>query len=35
LLGAAAATATFRWLIPALPTVAERVVDPRRSKEAP
>jgi glycerol uptake facilitator-like aquaporin len=29
LLGAAAATATFRWLIPALPTVAERVVDPR------
>jgi glycerol uptake facilitator-like aquaporin len=29
LLGAAAATATFRWLVPALPTVAERVVDPR------
>jgi glycerol uptake facilitator-like aquaporin len=31
LLGAAAATATFRWLVPALPEVAERVVDPRRS----
>jgi glycerol uptake facilitator-like aquaporin len=29
LLGAAAATATFRWLVPALPTVAERVVEPR------
>jgi glycerol uptake facilitator-like aquaporin len=29
LLGAAAATATFRWLVPGLPTVAERVVDPR------
>jgi glycerol uptake facilitator-like aquaporin len=29
LLGAAAATATFRWLVPALPAVAERVVDPR------
>jgi glycerol uptake facilitator-like aquaporin len=27
LLGAAAATATFRWLVPSLPTVAERVVD--------
>jgi glycerol uptake facilitator-like aquaporin len=27
LLGAAAATATFRWLVPALPTVAARVVD--------
>jgi glycerol uptake facilitator-like aquaporin len=33
LLGAAAATATFRWLVPALPTVAERVVDPRRLEE--
>ncbi len=27
LLGAAAATATFRWLVPSLPAVAERVVD--------
>jgi glycerol uptake facilitator-like aquaporin len=27
LLGAAAATATFRWLVPSLPSVAERVVD--------
>jgi glycerol uptake facilitator-like aquaporin len=27
LLGAAAATATFRWLVPSLPFVAERVVD--------
>jgi glycerol uptake facilitator-like aquaporin len=27
LLGAAAATATMRWLVPSLPTVAERVVD--------
>ncbi len=26
LLGAAAATATFRWLVPSLPSVAERVV---------
>ncbi len=33
LLGAATATATFRWLVPALPSVAERVVDPRRSEE--
>jgi glycerol uptake facilitator-like aquaporin len=29
LLGAAAATATFRWLVPPLATVSERVVDPR------
>src|SRR5579883_845713 len=29
LLGAAAATATFRWLVPALPRVAGRVVEPR------
>lgn len=29
LLGAGAATATFRWLVPALPAVAERVVEPR------
>jgi glycerol uptake facilitator-like aquaporin len=29
LLGAGAATVTFRWLVPALPTVAERVVEPR------
>jgi glycerol uptake facilitator-like aquaporin len=35
LLGAGAATATFRWLVPALPDVAERVVDPRRSKDLP
>jgi glycerol uptake facilitator-like aquaporin len=35
LLGAAAATATFRWLVPALPSVATRVVDPRRSEDAP
>ncbi len=27
LLGAAAATATFRWLVPSLPAVADRVVD--------
>ena len=27
LLGAAAATALFRWLVPALPQVADRVVD--------
>src|SRR5688572_7807310 len=27
LLGAAAATATFRWLVPSLPVVADRVVD--------
>jgi glycerol uptake facilitator-like aquaporin len=35
LLGAAAATATFRWLVPSLPTVAERVVDPRQSEDVP
>jgi glycerol uptake facilitator-like aquaporin len=35
LLGAAAATAMFRWLVPALPAVAERVVDPRSSESAP
>ncbi len=29
LVGAAAATALFRWLVPALPQVAERVVDRR------
>jgi len=29
LLGAGAATMTFRWLVPALPAVAERVVEPR------
>jgi glycerol uptake facilitator-like aquaporin len=33
LLGAAAATATFRWLVPSLPTVAERVVDRSLAKE--
>jgi glycerol uptake facilitator-like aquaporin len=31
LIGAAAATALFRWLVPGLPTLADRVVDrPRR-----
>jgi glycerol uptake facilitator-like aquaporin len=36
LLGAGAATATFRWLVPSLPSVAERVVDrPRRGVEHP
>jgi glycerol uptake facilitator-like aquaporin len=30
LLGVGAATVTFRWLVPALPTVAERVVEPRK-----
>jgi glycerol uptake facilitator-like aquaporin len=35
LLGAAAATATFRWLVPALPDVAALVVDPRRSEDSP
>jgi glycerol uptake facilitator-like aquaporin len=34
LLGAAAATAAFRWLVPSLPTVADRVVD-RSEDEAP
>jgi glycerol uptake facilitator-like aquaporin len=33
LLGAAAATATFRWLVPSLPAVAERVVDRQRAEE--
>jgi glycerol uptake facilitator-like aquaporin len=33
LVGAAAATLTFRWLIPALPEVADRVVD--RERESP
>jgi glycerol uptake facilitator-like aquaporin len=34
LLGAAAATATFRWLVPSLPTMAERVVDrPERQEK--
>jgi glycerol uptake facilitator-like aquaporin len=33
LLGAAAATATFRWLVPSLPTVAERVVDRSLAEE--
>jgi glycerol uptake facilitator-like aquaporin len=36
LLGAAAATATFRWLVPSLPTFADRVVDrPARDEEVP
>jgi glycerol uptake facilitator-like aquaporin len=33
LLGAAAATATFRWLVPSLPMVAERVVDRSLAEE--
>ena len=33
LAGAAAATAVFRWLVPALPKVADRVVDRLRSDE--
>jgi glycerol uptake facilitator-like aquaporin len=33
LFGAAAATAAFRWLVPALPKVADRVVDRRSSEE--
>jgi glycerol uptake facilitator-like aquaporin len=33
LLGAAAATATFRWLVPSLPAVAGRVVDRPRADE--
>jgi glycerol uptake facilitator-like aquaporin len=33
LLGAAAATATFRWLVPALPDVAASVVDRPRPEE--
>jgi glycerol uptake facilitator-like aquaporin len=33
LLGAAASTASFRWLVPALPAVAERVVDRRDEEE--
>ncbi len=32
LLGAAAATATFRWLVPNLPAEAERVVEPREAR---
>jgi glycerol uptake facilitator-like aquaporin len=36
LLGAAAATLTFRWLVPSLPAVADRVVDrPRADEEVP
>jgi glycerol uptake facilitator-like aquaporin len=35
LLGAAAATATFRWLVPSLPAVAERVVEPHGGEELP
>lgn len=33
LLGAAAATTMFRWLVPALPAVAERVVEPRTAED--
>jgi glycerol uptake facilitator-like aquaporin len=33
LLGAAAATATFRWLVPSLPLVAHRVVEPHGGEE--
>jgi glycerol uptake facilitator-like aquaporin len=35
LLGAAAATATFRWLVPSLPSVAERLVDRLAEEEVP
>jgi glycerol uptake facilitator-like aquaporin len=36
LLGAAAATATFRWLVPSLPTVAQRIVDrPQGDEDLP
>jgi glycerol uptake facilitator-like aquaporin len=35
LVGALLATVTFRWLVPALPEVAERVVDPRRTEDVP
>ena len=35
LLGAGAATATFRWLVPSLPEVAVRVVDRPRGREEP
>lgn len=35
LLGAAAATATFRWLVPSLPAIAERVVAPHGREELP
>jgi len=34
LLGAAAATALFRWLVPALPAVAPEVLVPHASSEA-
>ncbi len=33
LLGAAAGTATFAWLVPALPKVADRVVQPRQGED--
>jgi glycerol uptake facilitator-like aquaporin len=35
ILGAAAATATFRWLVPSLPSVASRVVDRLAEDEVP
>lgn len=35
LLGAAAATLTFRWLVPALPTTAARVMDRAKADEDP
>jgi glycerol uptake facilitator-like aquaporin len=35
LLGAAAATATFRWLVPSLPSTADRVVDRLADEEVP
>jgi glycerol uptake facilitator-like aquaporin len=35
LIGAAAATATFRWLVPALPKTAARVMDRSESEEEP
>jgi glycerol uptake facilitator-like aquaporin len=33
LLGATASTATFAWLVPGLPKVAGRVVEPRQEQE--
>ncbi|TKD10333.1 MIP/aquaporin family protein [Polyangium fumosum] len=35
LLGAAAATVAFRWLVPALPAVADRVIDRREEDVTP
>ena len=35
LIGAAAATLTFRWLVPSLPSVADRVVDREAGADLP